>query len=82
MAATCSSRCDYEHDFPNGITDDSETVPHATTTSDIYNGFYIPKGISEIFTRPAHHDIVRQGRPSLETFGMESTSFDCLGMND
>ena len=81
MAATWSSWCGHEHDFPSSIADGSETVPHATTTSDIYNGFYIPKGISDIFTRPARNDIVQQGRLSLETFGMQSMSFDCLGMN-
>ncbi|KAH0833379.1 cytochrome P450 [Lanmaoa asiatica] len=31
-------------------------VPHATTSSDIYNGFYIPKGISDVFTRRARND--------------------------
>jgi cytochrome P450 len=34
-------------------------VAHATSTSDIYHGFYIPKGISDIYTRPAHNEIVR-----------------------
>ena len=44
--------------FSKEHTDDSEGAPHAVTTSDVYNGFYIPKGISDISTRPAHNDIV------------------------
>ena len=58
MAATYSSWCDYKLDCPKSLIDGLEGAPHATTDSDIYNGFYIPKGISAVFTRRARNDIV------------------------
>ncbi|KAG6374677.1 cytochrome P450 [Boletus reticuloceps] len=36
-------------------------LPHATRTSDIYNGFYIPKGISYRSMRPVRNDISSTG---------------------
>lgn len=61
--------------FQNTFTDGLEGAPHATTSSDIYDGFYIPKGIQDILMRCAPNVIVWQGRLSLQMFGMQNRSF-------
>ena len=61
VATTCSTWCDHEPKFSNSFTDGLGGGTHATTSSDIYNDFYIPKGILAVFMRHARTDICSTG---------------------
>jgi hypothetical protein len=48
METYCSLGCVLGPSFLAEVYLDTEGVPHATTSSDVYNGFYIPKGATVI----------------------------------